>query len=336
MLLALLLIVFTFSACAKQPEQKPQQNAPQTTPNTEGQKVNVVGAVYDQWKGSGHSKAVEADNPAEAPGMNEKGKCFKCHNGYAFELNADSLKGIGILKGASCDTCHVGYAQKLLAAGNVQVPIGNIKGGKGTLCIACHNGRGKKPDQKSAPHGSVQADMLFSKSGAQVEGFKYGQHGHGKTEDTCLSCHMAKDKNGIKDHTFKMNVANIANSCGKCHKNITSFNPEAKADYDGDGSKKGIQDEVSGLNKMLEAEILKKLNGGKFISKGGKVVFQDASGKALETPPDEKVYNAAWNYFFVRNDGSKGIHNPTYAIQLLQQSYKNLTGKDVPNAEIRK
>lgn len=332
-ILAAIAVIVSFNACTKQPEQKPQQGQ---TPTQQKANVNVINAVYGQWQSSAHAKAVGADNPSEAPGLNEEGKCFKCHNGYVFEIKAGDLKGISILKGTSCDTCHTGYGQQLLSTGSADIPLGTIKGGKGSLCIACHNGRGKKPDLKAAPHGSVQADILFSKSGAEVQGFKYGDHGHAKGKDTCLECHMVKDKNGVKEHTFKMSKENIANSCGRCHKNATTFNPQAKADYDGDGTKKGIQDEVSGLLKVLESQILESLKGGKFVSKSGKIQFQDATGKELEAAPEKKVYNAAWNYYLVRNDRSKGIHNPNYTIQLLQQSYKDLTGKDIPKAEVRK
>lgn len=300
-----------------------------------GENLNLSSLIYDQWKDSGHAKAEGADNPAEAPGLREEGNCFFCHNGYAFENNAKDLKGIGLLKGTSCDTCHVGYGHQTMTAGKAETPIGAVEGGKGTMCISCHNGRGKKPDQSSAPHHSVQADMTLGKNGAEIAGVSFGNSGHTNLTDSCLSCHMAADKNGTQDHTFKMNEENIDQACNKCHQ-FESFNPEAKGDYDGNGKKEGIQTEVDGLLKMVNEEILQKLDGGKFASAHGSVEFQDKAGKVAETPPDENLYNAAWNYFFVDYDGSKGIHNPKYTVQLLQQSYKAVTGNDVPKAEIWK
>ena len=43
----------------------------------------------------------------------------------------------------------------------------------------------------------------------------------------------------------------------------------------------------------------------------------------------EKVKNALWNYEFVENDGSLGVHNTGYAVGILQRSYKDMTGEDV-------
>ncbi|MEL7564685.1 MAG: ammonia-forming cytochrome c nitrite reductase subunit c552 [Dehalobacterium sp.] len=297
--------------------------------------LNLSSVIYDQWKDSGHAKAEGADDPASAPGMRTEGGCFFCHNGYAFENNAKDLEGIGLLKGTSCDSCHVGYGQQVMAAGKAETPIGAVEGGKGTMCISCHNGRGKKPDLSSAPHHSVQSDIMLGKNGAEFEGVSYGNSGHTNLPDSCLSCHMAPDENGTQDHTFKMNEENIDQACNKCH-DFDSFNPEAKGDYDGNGKKEGVQTEIEGLLKLVNDEILKKLNGGKFVSEHGSVVFQDKDGNAVETPPEENLYNAAWNYFFVDYDGSKGIHNPKYVVQLLQQSYKGVTGNDVTNAEVLK
>lgn len=326
-LAALVCGVLIFGACTAQEEKKPEEN--KTTQKTE----NVVGAVYDQWKKSGHATAIEADNPTEAPGLRAEGNCFTCHNGYAFELQAKDLKGIGILKGASCDTCHTGYGHEVYEKGSATIPLGDVKGGKGTLCMACHNGRGKKPDQKSAPHGSVQTDVLLSKSGAEVSGVSYGKSPHATKTDTCLACHMAADKNGVKDHSFKMSEDNIANSCGKCHK-FKTFNPPADKDYDGNGKKEGIQDEVAGLLKVVKSAVDEKLNGGKFSINHGEIQFEDKQAKVLTTPPSPELYNAVWNYCLVTNDGSKGIHNPVYSVQLLQQSYKALMGQDIPKADI--
>ena len=81
---------------------------------------------------------------------------------------------------------------------------------------------------------------------------------------------------------------------------------------------------------MAEA-VKEKTGAGRFLSAHGSVII-DANGEEMEEIPDE-IYQAAYNYLLVSSDGSLGIHNPTYAVQLLQQSYKWLTGKDVPGAD---
>lgn len=76
--------------------------------------------------------------------------------------------------------------------------------------------------------------------------------------------------------------------------------------------------------------------GGTLDESHGQVVFKGKDGKPIkpESIP-EAQYIAAYNYFFVHSDKSNGIHNTSYAVQLLQSSYQNLTGKPVPNAYIR-
>ncbi len=44
---------------------------------------------------------------------------------------------------------------------------------------------------------------------------------------------------------------------------------------------------------------------------------------------------ALWKYNLITNDGSCGVHNAAFTLQVLQRIYKELTGKDVPGATIR-
>jgi hypothetical protein len=46
---------------------------------------------------------------------------------------------------------------------------------------------------------------------------------------------------------------------------------------------------------------------------------------------DINVNKALWNYQLIANDGSYGIHNPKFAIAVLQQSLRTLTGVDQVN-----
>lgn len=45
---------------------------------------------------------------------------------------------------------------------------------------------------------------------------------------------------------------------------------------------------------------------------------------------------AAWNLLLLQGDRSFGIHNPAFVIEVLQRSYKAVTGTEVPNATIRR
>jgi hypothetical protein len=68
----------------------------------------------------------------------------------------------------------------------------------------------------------------------------------------------------------------------------------------------------------------------------GRYSSWNAAGEVIEPAEvSNELYQAGYNYFLVYYDGSLGLHNPLFAVQLLQQSYKVLTGEDVPGAEIR-
>ena len=60
--------------------------------------------------------------------------------------------------------------------------------------------------------------------------------------------------------------------------------------------------------------------------------FMGALGDTLRS--SLVVRESGYNYAFVSDDKSMGVHNPDYAIQLLQQSYKHLTGVMPANAFI--
>jgi len=114
------------------------------------------------------------------------------------------------------------------------------------------------------------------------------------------------------------------------------------------------------LNKLIGEKL--KYPNAKAVSTGGQIIiFADAKNtdpkdpatvslthvydngawktditKPYWTNPDaKKIYNALYNIFLVEDEGSFGIHNPVYAVQLLQKSYKDLAGSDVPGARIR-
>ena len=44
------------------------------------------------------------------------------------------------------------------------------------------------------------------------------------------------------------------------------------------------------------------------------------------------LYKAAYNWSFVANDRSSGIHNTGYAVNLLQSSYQAVTGSAIVGA----
>lgn len=287
-----------------------------------------INTLVGQWVESSHSNILLY--PAQ------RDNCVVCHDGGAFAEEITEVAAIerDFFVSTDCRACHTGRGVELMESGTVSVPAKeNVKGGTGAQCMACHNER-KTPklEELLAPHASSQAGVYTASGGARVEGFEYGSTtAHENLENSCVACHMT-EKDGMASHTFR--VDDIQAACGQCHQNISDPNLQAGDDYDGNGETQGLQDEVEGLLNIVQEAIVGELDGGTMELGGGRIAFKDADGNDLTEVPAE-VYNAAFNHALVSQDGSLGVHNPIYAVQLLQQSYKALTGKDVPGATMR-
>ncbi len=311
--------------CPPAEEPAPQEPEPQPQETQEIDPSELVG----QWVESNHSNIVLT--------AAERDDCVVCHDGGAF---AEQITVVGELErefhvSTDCRACHTGHGNDLMQAGTVSIPTQeNFEAGTGAQCLACHNER-RVPDiddeRRSAPHYSSQGGVYTGTGGIRATDFDYSTSTHTEIENTCNACHMTPTEAGWASHTFA--VDNVEAACGDCHKDITDVNLAANADYDGDGEAAGFQDEIEGLLSMIEEAISEAIDGGSFQTGGGAIQFSDAAGNEIQAP--NEVYQAAYNHVLVTNDGSLGVHNPIFVVQLLQQSYLELTGEDVPGAEIQ-
>jgi hypothetical protein len=142
-------------------------------------------------------------------------------------------------------------------------------------------------------------------------------------EDSCATCHMqavastnaAYLKAG--GHTFSMSaettngVVQLTGACKACHGDIKSFDIP-RQDYDGDGIVEGVQTEVRHLLDRL-AFMLPPVGTPK-------------TSLSINTNWTRPQLRASYNWQFVKNDGSYGIHNAAYAVGLLKASIADLSG----------
>lgn len=268
--------------------------------------------------------------PFEAKDVGLSATCFECHNSRADPKNAvnSSFPHYNSIAEFISDTGGVTYGQTVansphgLLVGVAPVP---------------------NPAAKEDPEAPK---FLFSKAGDEK----------GNTPGPCVTCHMypgpedSKDPNFHKVGAHSFNTVspdgtfNYTAACQTCHQNITdTFNIAAKADYDGNGKVEGVQTEVKGLLDVLFTELaakgLKKVDTGYPYA----TLPKGADGKT-----DDKIDNAWYNFRTVygvmwgadTGNGNEGkaqaIHNFKRAVQLLQLSYKDLTGNDVPGATLMK
>jgi hypothetical protein len=236
--------------------------------------------------------------------------------------------------------------------------------GAGGFCMECHNSRNGSVTNMMAkyplnqpnwaggvgfgPHDSPQADMLEG-----VNAITYGQtipsapHAN-VVADTCAGCHMQPVAatvvvNGVTNanpafthaggHTFKMdyNVTNngvvtevpLTDVCVQCHGTLDDFDV-LSPDYVGVGYGQGIQTQVQQLlNKLstLYPPTNYWADPNKYAA-DGKV----KTSLSTYTNMPAKFLNAAYNFQFVKADGSMGVHNGPFAVGLLKASIGNLTG----------
>jgi hypothetical protein len=296
--------------------------------------------TYDEWLSSAHSQIV--DSPAH------RASCAKCHNGlYSGEYlddpenfvnpSSDPTEAEPVL----CVVCHDPHGNDNpghLRNASVMDPvlpnaILTEARGAGRLCMNCHNGRRTEEDMLDqinngssrgiGPHHSVQGDMLAGVN-AYVDinpAFAWSSSKHILVEDACVTCHTHPHEgdlaNGIPNfmgHTFEP----VVEACEPCHGVLADFDAViAKQDFDWDGTIEGVQDEVQGLLDSLQTAIIDASTSQ--ASRDSLLAnFEGNLGKPTITTVDQR--KAGYNWSYVLFDGSTGIHNTTYAVQLLQQS----------------
>src|SRR5450759_3258971 len=126
-------------------------------------------------------------------------------------------------------------------------------------------------------------------------------------------------------HTWKMsysvvnggvtNNVDLVNVCVQCHGPISSFDM-VKVDYNGDGVIEGVQTEVQKLLDKLSG----MLPNSTYRADGNYVADGLVKSPSVKTNWQAKFLKAAYNFQFVNNDLSKGVHNAPYAVGLLKAS----------------
>ena len=213
-------------------------------------------------------------------------------------------------------------------------------------------------DVSRAPHGSAQSDVIMGENAYLVETGIRGNHS--LIVDTCANCHMVQTpppdllsyNNGGTNHTFSASPS----VCANCHTEaLTAAGVQAPFTADMTRLKAFIEDAILQLITSLTNDGNTVNISGKAItdastiasidyseSRGRQaitVTFTDESvvgpagmNRVSVTDPagidlgeiyslgDDRLPRAGWNYNLVNNDGSKGVHNPTFTRTVLDAS----------------
>lgn len=227
--------------------------------------------------------------------------------------------------GITCAACHGKNSGGAFAAG-----ANPLRFPKKDLCGRCHNAQTVVFSDFQARGEMVrhpQSEMFKGTAGAEPPGSgPYSNSAHSGFADACVTCHYDKT-NHVESHDFSPQVA----TCAGCHPGLTSFDRTARADYDGDGVLEGIQTEIDGLLDVLKGALLLD---SRVTFAGGYFDYNGATDHKMTGASDAQK-RAAFNWYSTSFDASRGIHNTARPVRLLQQSYKELTGVDVPGAVLR-
>jgi predicted CXXCH cytochrome family protein len=273
-----------------------------------------------QWDYSRHPYSF--GEPGDLEHMN-RSSCSKCHTaqGYLHETidGQSSEAPYKLVEGITCAACHDPHSAENLH----QLRRPQLYG----VCYDCH----KLRVSSHGLHHSHQSDMLEGMNGYNYPGEIYPTGSHTYVTEKCVECHMAASPadtlvTKVGGHTFAVfsdngtpddSTDDILNDegCKGCHGSVSLiFLKTAQAK---------IETILDSLGALLPKD-----------SEGAVINHMDPLLTLTEK-------GGAYNYYFVLNDGSMGMHNPSYAEKLLWDSIKRISAQahagdiveisDVPN-----
>lgn len=304
--------------------------------------------IYSMWKNSVHSHPVMEGRTVAASSRNTFSDCNRCHDGYTYMGFSKNLALAPNLTTADqqsigCAACHDPhgntneYSLRNRPAGSDTLAGGFTypNAGAGKVCLDCHKARrspswyivtGGSFSSTWGPHESPQGDVVLGKNAASFGGVPYISGSHKNIGGVCVGCHMApttdtgtvtRDKVGghsMNLHYSATNYDHVA-GCQSCHPGKTSFDDFlAPEDYDGDNVIEPWQKEVEGCITKLRIA----LPPAGLDSVNWQLIARDSNNLNLR-----KAY---WNYLYISNDKSLGMHNPFYTIQVLLTSKQYAVG----------
>ena len=216
-------------------------------------------------------------------------------------------------------------------------PAGKFKAGN--TCVFCHKSRkdvtfyitpaNKMNSAYWGPHEGPQTDVYSGLGGYQFVGATYGTSVHSTVSGGCPSCHMppVATNKGVPDHSMHPTLA----FCKSCHTTYTGTT------FDVQGGQSVVRSALMELEAALNAKGL--------LTRGTAKPYPPLSATQLTdnnfeldlvrpgsmTDGTDQVLDAAtagavYNYLLIARSKDFGVHNPTYAKQLLFDSIKTITG----------
>ncbi len=289
--------------------------------------------TFDEWKTSGHSQVVGNFN-----GPAEINRCGRCHSGSVrlSLLEGNPLPAGDADIGIVCATCHEPHEVTSNPA-QLRNPVASTNNyfmsTNGTfasqynprinVCAQCHNQADASwTNTVSEPHHSPQYNMLLGTIGELDSGLAHYQPGSHALLITnqCVGCHMqsspfvSDSQPAVTGHSFGVETYDV---CLKCHNE-----PGPLATF----ATGAVSNQIQTVKADLDYWAANKAPAS--LAKYGSLAWEYTTPGQLssggpgpsaneQSQIPANIRKARFNLYVVLNDGSFGIHNPTYAITLL-------------------
>jgi hypothetical protein len=305
---------------------------------------SVLEIAKNRWANSGHADNSRMDTTLMGVSSIVCGP--KCHTREGFITQSVNLTNYPT--GLGCYSCHAPhdywpdiYLRMDTVRYNDAVTLadGNIyDNGNSNLCVYCHQSLIEKDDLISdsltisslvydkwdtlALHGMSETELLLGFGGYEFDSIN-GEavawntvlHSH-RTADgqKCITCHKEYNKRyDLGGHSFNIVSGSeaLVETCNRtgCH----AASPLTFASIQ--GSQQFIEDRLYDLKSEL--------------SKAGILDFNMNLPDSNIFIPDSNTVGALFNYFYILNDKSRGMHNFVYDSLLLRTSIDHLRD-DIP------
>ena len=296
------------------------QNGAENCVDCHGNNQIITAKVF-QWENSVHYTGGQFTRNAD--------RCAGCHTSQGFldRLATGAINASMDVEEPlpqNCYTCHqihqtyTGADWALTAQEPVTLWVGGETAdvGTGNQCLNCHQPRVPSPplpevgdegmltitSTRYGPHHGAQGAM-FNGIGAYKIGDGYANSSHTElVANACVSCHMASVSGGKESggHTFRVESEEGElnfNACNQCH-----TEEDALANL--------VASTQEGIDVLLE-ELGTKLQD---------IGIMNASGRSIPGTYSSLQVGALWNYKYVEEDNSKGVHNANFARVLLENT----------------
>lgn len=296
-------------------------------------------AAEGQWNNSKHASGENVDRNTSP--------CTRCHvsEGFVQFANTGTIPSeVENPTSIHCFTCHAphtngNFALRVTAVQKLQNGD-SFDLGEANICAVCHQARysvdtyitaKEELSEHWGPHHSNQADMLIGTNGYEYDDYDYDvQTNHrGAMKNGCLDCHFdVPNSYFLGGHSFNMAHGEGAEeeyntkACAQCHSDMEDADDFNRRFAGG----AGVQDSVTTLANNLRTILL---NAG--------LIEYNAAEDSYH-PIEDRVTSAdsagaVWNWVFIEEDQSEGVHNPKYAIDLLTSAIQFMQPSPLSTAQ---